>query len=216
MVRLRDLPFPPLLVTLRLVLPVVGERLLERGVEGARELGGERLDAETLRKHGVRWRLVAELDRHLPEAAHFAVAAARQQGLRRGVRPEGHVVDSLGPERSEPFLAAIDQLRAETVSAPPVMDDTHRKAGTGLLLDPAERGDFVSFLEQPGVLREAGAREPGRDVRDTDTRLPSEQSRLVLGKERGDRRKVSRVRSGARSRWHEGVEALARARSRLR
>jgi hypothetical protein len=61
-------------------------------------------------------------------------------------------VDSVHLERSEPFLAAIDQLRAETTAAPPVMDSTYRNAGVLLFLDPAERNESVSFLEQPRVL----------------------------------------------------------------
>jgi hypothetical protein len=59
MVRALELALPPVLETLRPVLPVVRERLLERGVERAGEGGGERLDSETLREHGINWGLVA-------------------------------------------------------------------------------------------------------------------------------------------------------------
>src|SRR6478609_2026850 len=49
-IRLRDLPFPPLLERLRLVFPMLGERFLERAVERAREVRRERLDPKAFRE----------------------------------------------------------------------------------------------------------------------------------------------------------------------
>src|SRR4051794_10848791 len=180
-IRSRDLSLPPLLERLGLVLPVLCEGLLERTVEGARELRGERLDPKIRREPGLGRRLIAELDRHFPEAAHFSIAATGQQRAGRQVRRKGHGVDSPHAERAKPFLAAIDELRPETAAASLAMDDADCHAGVVILLDPPGRDEPPVLFEQPSVACEIGAGEPSRDVRDAHAGRPAEQMCLVLG-----------------------------------
>src|SRR5262249_60287875 len=70
MIRLRDLPFPPLLERRRLELPVLRKRLLERFVERTRVLGGERLDSKALGEPGSLRRGIAQLARPVPPKTH--------------------------------------------------------------------------------------------------------------------------------------------------
>src|SRR4029079_2332522 len=60
-IRPRDLSFPPLIERGRLGLPVIRERLLERGVETTCELRGERLDPKPVWQLRIERRVGAEL-----------------------------------------------------------------------------------------------------------------------------------------------------------
>src|SRR5207248_5777694 len=125
-----------------------------------------------------------------PEAAHFSIAAAGQQGAGRRVRRKGHSVDSPHAERAKPLLAAIDELRPEAAAASLAMDDADCDAGVVMLLDPPGRDEPAVLFEQPSVAREIGAGEPSRDVRDAHAGRPAEQMCLVLGENCGKRWEV--------------------------
>src|SRR3954454_17534343 len=116
-------------------------------MECGRELSRERLDSEIPREHGINRRIIAELDRHLPEAAHLTIAAALQQRACCEIGGEGDLVDSRRAERPKPVLAAVDQLRPEATPAPPAMNDADCEAGVVMLLDPAKRDRAASLLE---------------------------------------------------------------------
>src|SRR5262249_49079854 len=135
-IRLRDLSFPPLLEGRRFELPVLGKGLLERSVERTCTFRGKRLDPKTLGELRLGRRIIAELDRHLPETAHLAVAATGQQRIRRHVRRKSHRVDSPDAERPKPLLTAADELPPETTSSPVPMDDADTAASVIVLLRP--------------------------------------------------------------------------------
>ena len=92
-------------------------------------------------------RIIAELDRHLPEAPHLAIAATGQQRLRRHVRRKGHGVDSLHAERAKPLLAAIDELGPETATAQLATDDADCDTRVVVLLDPPHCNEPAVLLE---------------------------------------------------------------------
>src|SRR5207244_11071385 len=108
-------PRLPLLAPDRAVSPLVGERVVECGVERTGILGSKGRDGYAVRPFGGRRRSV-ELDLHAIEAADLPEPESFEQ-LPGGVVP-GHHADGelLVAELTCPLLAAVDQLRREPAS----------------------------------------------------------------------------------------------------
>ncbi len=97
---------------LRMPLPVLGERLVQRLVERLVLAVAQLVHDEPGREHRLRRRL-GQLDRHLVEPAHLAIAARLEERAGSGIglgRGEQGSSSSL-PTREH--LAAIDDLRPE-------------------------------------------------------------------------------------------------------
>src|SRR6478736_834975 len=149
---------PPLLERLGLVLPVLGERLLEGGMEILGVTLGEGLDVR--RRLG---RLLLELDRHLPEAAHLVVAMSLEEVGCRSVTRHGPGVDPFHVLLGKPRLHELEEPGAE--AAPP----GGRADGAGAVAAAAERlreragEEPAVFLEKPGVRLERDRVQPALD-----------------------------------------------------
>jgi hypothetical protein len=157
------------------MVPVVCERLLVRGVElGRVALRIEHVDAQPGRPGGWERRRV-QLDAHLAEDAHHAVAERLEQPARGGVHLEDAVLD---PARAVPgglLLELGRQQLADAASARDGVDVSLHAPEVAPLLQHAVSDDAVAAvpdhprvaleIEVGPLLLQVGLRERGRAVR---------------------------------------------------
>ena len=105
----------PRVERLRMPLPVLRERLVQRVVERLVLVLSQLVQDEPARQDRL-GRLLGQLDRHLVEAAHLAVAARLEEATRGGIGLGRRGDDLLRSLRARKRLAALEYLRPEAAA----------------------------------------------------------------------------------------------------
>src|SRR5262249_12070912 len=174
----------PFVERVRMPLPVLRERLVQRAVEGLVLVVAQLVDDELTRERGPR-RLLGQLDRHFVEASHLAVAARLEELARSGVGLRRAREDPLRALRAGERLAALEDLCPKPASL--VGDDAPGVRRITVHAVCRTRDDAVVLRPDPLLLAPLPEQE---DVRAGETTGTTVAPLLLRGDERRDGRRV--------------------------